>query len=303
MSMTGVTTFAAAALALALCIAAGPALAAAPPALVGEPSPIVIGQSYRIQSKVLGAPRTLNVYVPPSYAKGQTRYNVLYLIDGGQAQDFHHISGLAQLATIAGATQEMIVVGVETEDRTHELTARSPDPRYLAKWATQGGSGDFRRYVADEVVPFVEARWRTNGETALMGESFAGLFVVETFLKQPTLFDRYIAVDPSLWWDNRALAKDATRLLKAQDDTPRTLWLAFADASGSQQDGMDRLLAALKSSAPKGLKWSSSPRPDETHATIYHGAALDALRAIWGLDTHWPIGPNQWWLQSTPTSR
>lgn len=295
--------FAVLALGLAFVGQPGPTAAAEPPAIVGEPTPIVIGQSFRLQSKVLGAPRTINVYVPPSYAKGAARYNVLYVIDGGQAQDFHHISGLGQLATIAGATQEMVVVGIETEDRTHELTARSADPRYLAKWPTQGGSGDFRRFIAEEVVPFVEARWRTNGETAVIGESFAGLFIVETFLKQPSLFDRYIAVDPSLWWDNRSLAKDAARLLKAQDNAQRTLWLAFADDSDSQQDGKDRLLAALKASAPKGLKWSSSARPNETHATIYHGAALDALGEIYGLDTHWPIGPGQWWLRDPPADK
>jgi predicted alpha/beta superfamily hydrolase len=291
-------------LAVAALVLCAPAAAlAAPPAVIGAPSPIVIGQSYRIASAVLGQERTLNVYVPPSYAKGDRRYRVLYVLDGGGGQDFHHISGLGQLATIAGATEEFIVVGIETIDRNHELTPKAADPRYAAKWPTQGGADDFRRYIADEVIPFVDARWRTDGETAMIGESFAGLFVVDTFLKQPALVDRYVAISPSLWWDSGALSKEAGRLLAAQDNAPRTLWLAIADESGAQQDGMDRLLAALKSSAPKALKWSSSSRPNETHATIYHGAAVDALRVIWGLDTHWPIGPDQWWLQSAPPSR
>lgn len=269
----------------------------------GKPSPIVIGQSFTLRSRVLGKPRKVNVYVPPSHARGAQRYPVLYVLDGGEAQDFHHISGLAQLATIAGATAEMIVVGIETRDRPNELTFATKDPRYVAQWPTHGSSADFRRHIAEEVIPFVESRFRTSGDTALIGESLAGLFVVETFLRQPALFDHYIAVSPSLWWDSRSLSREAGALLARHDDAKRTLFLAIADEGGTMQDGMDRLVAALKASAPRGLTWTYEPRPRETHATIYHGAALDAVRRIWGIDTHHPVQGPAWWLSDAPAAK
>lgn len=277
--------------------------ASQPVEVAGEPSPIVIGQSFTLSSRVLGKPRKVNIYVPPSYASGDKRYPVLYVLDGGEAQDFHHISGLAQLSTISGAAAEMIVVGIETVDRINELTFATRDPRYLDKWPTHGSSADFRRHITDEVIPFIESRFRTSGDTAVIGESLAGLFIVETFLRQPALFDHYIAISPSLWWDTRSLSKRAGALMARHDREKRTLFLAIADEGGTMQDGMDRLVATLQASAPRGLTWTYEPRPKETHATIYHGAALDALRQIWGIDTREEVREWPWWLRDPPAAQ
>jgi predicted alpha/beta superfamily hydrolase len=273
-----------------------------PVEIAGEPSPIVIGQSFSLRSRVLDKPRKVNVYVPPGYAGGEKRYPVLYVIDGGEAQDFHHISGIAQLGTIAGTTAEIIVVGIETIDRASELTFAAEDPRYREQWPTHGASGDFRRHIAEEVIPFAEQRFRTNGDTAVIGESLAGLFIVETFLSQPALFDHYIAISPSLWWDTRSLAREAGALMARHDEAERTLFLAMADEGGAMQDGMDRLIAALEASAPRGLQWTYEARPQETHASIYHGAALDAVRRIWGIDTRQEAGSWPWWLRDPPSA-
>ncbi len=240
-------------------------------------TPIVIGQSYRIDSAIMGSPRVTNVWLPPGYDKGTQSYPVLYVLDGGIAQDFHHISGLAQLGTIAGTTQDMIVVGIETVDRRNELAFPvASDAKLKADYPTAGNSARFRRFIACEVKPWVEKRYRTSGEDALIGESLAGLFVVETLLRQPALFDTYIAISPSLWWDNEALLKAAPALLAAT--AGRTLWLTVADEKGM---GVAPFAALLKAQAPATLKWGYHPRPEDTHATIYHGAALAALRALY----------------------
>lgn len=146
-------------------------------------------------------------------------------------------------------------------------------------------------------MPFVDARFRTDGDTALMGESLAGLFVVETFLRQPGLFDHYVAVSPSLWWDYQRLAREAPALLAKHDAAPRSLWFSMAGEGGTMQAGVDRLRAALTASAPKGLKWTYSERAGENHATTYHPAALEALRGIHGLPPYWDDkAPPPWWL-------
>ena len=91
------------------------------PLAAQEGEPIVIGRSYSLPSAALGEQRTVNVWLPPGYAEGEARYPVIYLIDGGMAQDFDHITGLAQLGALSWLTQEFIVVGVETVDRRREL--------------------------------------------------------------------------------------------------------------------------------------------------------------------------------------
>ena len=256
---------------LALLLALLPLPALAQPAGTA----IVIGQSYRLPSAPMGAARTINVWLPPGYEKGTQRYPVLYLLDGGVDQDFHHISGLAQLGTIAGTTRDVIVVGIETVDRRNELAFPIvTDARLKADYPAAGQSERFRRFIADEVKPWVEKTFRTSGENALIGESLAGLFVVETMLRAPGLFDTHIAISPSLWWDNEALVKAAPALLSRARGR---LWLTVADEQGM---GVAPFATLLKEQAPAGLVWTYAPRPDEAHATIYHGAALAAIRQL-----------------------
>ena len=248
-----------------------------------EPTPIVIGQSYALPSATYGGTREINVWLPPGYAESGKTYPVLYLLDGGQAQDFHHISGLAQLGTIVGTTRDVIVVGVASVDRRNELALPTEDPELIARYPTQGQSARFRDFLWKEVQPFVEGRFRTNGETALMGESLAGLFVVETFLKEPQLFDAYVAVSPSLWWDGGQLARQAGAHLRDHSNDSRTLILTIADEGGEMQAAMGVLVGNLRQYAMPGVAWGYQPRPTENHATIYHGAALDAFRRLYAV--------------------
>ncbi len=271
--------------AMAALLATGAILATASPVdAQSEPTPIVIGQSYALPSGVLGATREINVWLPPGYAESGRSYPVLYLLDGGTTwQDFHHISGLAQLGTVNGTTRDIIVIGIASVDRRNELALPTDNPELIARYPTHGQSERFRRFIADEVQPFVESRFRTNGETALMGESLAGLFVVETFLKEPQMFDAWVAVSPSLWWDGGRLAQQSGAHLRDHSNDARTLILTMGNEGAEAQAPMETLTANLREHASPGLTWTFQPRPDETHATIYHGAALDAFRRLYAV--------------------
>jgi predicted alpha/beta superfamily hydrolase len=241
------------------------AAAAALPAVTE--APIVLGTSLRFQSGVLGAVRTVNVVLPPSYAaKPERRYPVVYVIDGGVEQDLVHVAGTAQLGEIWGRSGEAILVGVETIDRRRELTGPTADPKLLKQYPTAGGSATFRRFLRTEVKPMIAARYRTSGADAVIGESLAGLFIVETYLDEPSLFGGYGAVSPSLWWDQQALSKRAAaRVGKAQAGHP--LYMTVADEGPEAEPANARVLAALTGRA---TGWCYAPRPDLTHATIYH---------------------------------
>lgn len=265
------------ALLAALALFAAPAAAQQP-----EPMAIAIGQSWRLASRALGAERVINVWTPPSYAEGDRRYPVVYLIDGGLGQDFHHISGLAQLGALGWLTQDLILVGIETVDRRRELAFPvERDSALRRQYPTAGQSAAFRRHVVDEVKPFIAARYRTAPEAALLGESLAGLFIVETFLKEPASFATYIAIDPSLWWDDGRLAEEAPGLLARHGREPRRLWLSIARETAEQPAHVDRLLAALRARPSPPLMLSDEPRPNLTHATIFHPTAWEALQALY----------------------
>lgn len=266
-----------------LCPSSG---AAAQPAIAVDAEPVLIGQTYTLRSKVLGTDRRLSLRLPTGYAEApQTRYPVVYVIDGGPEQDFPHIAGIAQSSEVSGTFAPVIVVGVETVKRRQEITPPVTDSAaYEAELgAVPGGSASFRRFLAEEVKPWVESRYRTSGQDAVMGESLAGLFVVETLFEAPQLFDDYIAVSPSLWWENMKYGREAARYLAALPSGKRRLYVTLADEGYLHKEGVDRLIAALKARSPKELSWLYIDRAaKETHASIYHVAALDAFRAFYG---------------------
>lgn len=261
-------------------------LSAQPPATASNPQPLVMGETHSLRSRVMGEDRRITVRVPGGYAAEPVRrYGVVYVVDGGPEQDFPHLAGLAQSAEVNGTFEPFILVGIETVKRREEITPPVTDPApYVAELkAMPGRSAQFRRFIADEVKPWIEARYRTSGQDAVMGESLAGLFVVETLFEAPTLFDDYIAVSPSLWWEEMKYGRDAANYLKRLPAGPRRLYVTLADEGYRHEEGVEFLVDALTTAAPVDLRWLYVPQGDsETHASIYHGAALDAFRAFYG---------------------
>lgn len=260
---------------------------------------IVIGYSHHILSKS-GDAYEVNVYLPRSYQDGgDETYPVLFLIDGGRDQDFSHIAGLADLASVNPYIfRELIVVGVRTNNRLFELTSINSDPRYNREDGVLGGSDDFRDLLKSKVIPFAEKTLRTNGRRIVMGESLAGLFIAETFLKTPTLFTDYVSISPSMWYDDRHLSKSSFELLKAHPDDQRHIYFAMANEGGTMQKGLDELLTAIEKSALKNLKVNYQDNSaSEDHWSIYHGEALRAIR--WLLPAPKPEyikEPDPWYL-------
>jgi len=279
-----------------LCMPApGYAQVVTPPA-VAEGRPIQSGMSYTLRSDVLADERQINVWLPPDYARSEASYTVLYLLDGALEQDFHHIAGLAQLGSLSWTYGPLILVGVQTKDRRAELTPQASDPRYLHAFPQNGGAERFRRFLETEVLPFVEDRFRAGPRRALMGESLGGLFVVDTLLDQPSLFHDYVAISPSLSWDDRLPLNDAASRLRAAEGTGRRLYLAVADEGGTMQQGVDQLRQALGDSGAETIEWRYSDRSSiATHATVYHGAAEEALRWLYPAPPYDP-GPTPWYM-------
>lgn len=246
--------------------------------------PITIGQSFTMESKVLGQTRRINVFLPPGYSTGERRYPVLYLLDGGVKEDFLHVMGIASLAADWRGLREFILVGIENTDRYRDFVFPSTVAAEKQRLPTHGGSGAFRDYLAQELVPAIAQRYRVTDDRTLMGESAAGMFAVESLLRQPSLFTGYIAISPMLWWDNQSLAKQAGTLLRKRPfPAGRRLYLTIANEGGAMREGVDRLAASLKSNAPASLTWSYVPMENEKHETTFHPAALAAVRQFFAV--------------------
>jgi predicted alpha/beta superfamily hydrolase len=246
--------------------------------------PLDIGETFLLQSKALGEARRINVYLPASYVDSSSkRFPVLYMPDGGLAEDFLHVAGLVQVSAGNGTMRSMVLVGIENTQRRRDLTGPTEVAKDRGLAPNSGGSATFRAFIRTELMPEVDRRYRTTSERSIIGESLAGLFIVETFFLEPALFNTYIAIDPSLWWNGEELVKRAADRLRNGVGQGKALYVA----SSSERliaPVTAKLAAILEKDAPAGLEWSYDPMPGETHGTIFHPAALRAVRRLFKPD-------------------
>ena len=244
--------------------------------------------SLSIPSHALSETRRINVHLPKAYSAGSsTRFPVLYMPDGGTDEDFPHVVNTVDSLIALGQIRPVIVVGVPNTERRRDLTGPTRVHSDSAIAPHVGGSAAFRQFFRDELIPEIDKRYRTTPERGIIGESLAGLFVVETFLREPRLFDHYIAFDPSLWWNHGALLDSAPALLgtsasggvthrSARHMPSRTLYVA--QSRDDRDNQADRLAAALR--AGDGFAWSYVSRPDLTHPTIFRALAPAGLTTL-----------------------
>lgn len=167
-----------------------------------------IGDKIQFQSKILNEDRQLNIYLPHGYSKDSLKkYPVIYLLDGSIDEDFIHIVGLVQFGSFSWINMipESIVVGISNIDRKKDFTFPTNNKKDKEDFPTTGESENFINFIEKELQPFIERNYQTSSIKTLIGQSLGGLLATEVLFKKPNLFDNYIIVSPSLWWDDESL--------------------------------------------------------------------------------------------------
>ncbi|HVF90432.1 MAG TPA: alpha/beta hydrolase-fold protein [Blastocatellia bacterium] len=258
-----------------LFLLAMPARAQAPQA-AGGPARI------SIKSQVLGEDRVILVRTPPGYQANGLRYPVLYMTDG----DAHmaHTSGTIEFLARNGRIPELIVVGITNTDRTRDLTptnATLAGPNGAAiQFPTSGGADKFLKFIETEVIPQIESQYRTQPYRIFAGHSFGGLFAVHTMISRPDLFNAFIAVSPSLPWDNELEIKRAEEFFKARKEWNKTLFVSLGNEPGDISVGFEKFRELLSKSAPKGLDWEVQKMEDEDHGSVVLRSHYFGLRKV-----------------------
>lgn len=261
------------ALSLHLCLLATGLSAAAQEIPGGEP--LTIGTSYSFTA--LGTERRVNVVTPADYSDSDAAYPLVLVLDGGLKQDFFLTLGMERWNQLWQRSAQAIFVGVETVDRQRELLPPTSDPDERKRYPTAGDSDAFRTWLTATVLPALRARYRTDGRAFLVGESAAGHFVVETWVKQPGAFDGYAALSPSLQWNGQALS----RAFHATSHAPRPpLFLSLANEGGATEEGVMRFAADSKACF-------ADRRTRLEHATTLHGLFPEALQYLLPTDADW----------------
>lgn len=202
--------------------------------------PFVIGETVEIKSAILSENRSLNVYLPPGYSPDSLRkYPVIYLLDGSADEDFIHVAGLVQFGNFSWINMlpESIVVGIANVDRRRDFTFPTRNVQDKKDYPTTGHSTRFIDFIEKELQPFVNKTYKTDGTSTIIGQSLGGLLATEILLKKPQLFDNYIIVSPSLWWDDESLLQAQPAVFSGK----KSVYIAV----GKEGEVMERDAAAL----------------------------------------------------------
>lgn len=235
-----------------------------------------------IKSQVLGEERVILVRTPAGYARGSERFPVLYMTDG----DAHiqHTGATVSFLARNARMPEMIVVGITNTDRTRDLTPtrveRVPGNPNAAGFPTSGGADKFLKFIETELIPLVESKYRTQPFRALAGHSLGGLFAVHTMLTRPELFNSYIAVSPSLQWDNFEELDRVKEFFKTRKELNRTLFASLGNEPGDIGDAYGLFREVLQKQQVKGFVWEAVRYEDEDHGSVVLRSHYAGLRKI-----------------------
>ena len=241
--------------------------------------PVPNHDNFSIESIFVNETRVINVWTPSNYKDNNDSLPVLYMPDGGIKEDFPHIANTIAKLVESKSISPIILVGIENTERGRDLTGLSEVEEDAKYCPLTDGAKDFRAFITQELVNEINKRYRVTNEKGIIGESLAGLFVMETFLLQRDAFDFYIAMDPSLWWNNHYLERKANGYLVNLPDKETKLWFAGSSAEDISKY-TSRLAKTLKNHAPEQLIWEYSDEPNEKHNTIFRATKEKALTWI-----------------------
>ena len=176
-------------------------------------TPMVSGRSYRIASARLGESRTIDVSLPRDYATSTERYPLLIVLDGESLAE--PATALTRFYAASAMLPRTIVVGVRNTHRSRDMTpAVTPGFEPPPEVGASGGADAFLGFLADELVPQLERRYRTAPMRVLVGHSLSGLFVLHALARRPGLFTGYVVMEPAIWWNDGKEYRDARSALR-----------------------------------------------------------------------------------------
>jgi predicted alpha/beta superfamily hydrolase len=277
-------------LGFALALVASPLVAQTPS------KSIVIGTTDTLYSTTLKEKRPYFVYTPDSYKDttyAPKRYPVLYLLDGDA--HFHSVTGLIQiLGTGVNATYvvpEMIVVAIPNTDRLRDLTPTHTDKGADGKpnpgFKTSGGMPAFLKFIQTELIPQIEKTYRTAPYRVFVGHSLGGIAAIDALYTMPETFNAFVAIDPSLWWDNRVLLNQAREYFSKPGLAGRALYVGQANTITPGDTTLNvhfnsiiQFNSILEAFNQSGIRYAYKYYPEDSHGSVPLITEYDALRFI-----------------------
>jgi predicted alpha/beta superfamily hydrolase len=264
-------------------------------------------ETHKIRSKINNIEYELFVNVPLDYRSGIDSYPVIFTTD----PDFIFTILLSTTKSLASLIPEAIIVGIghgdldfkDLDRAIHNIKTEIYRPRDFLPWKFQkstrylehldvelevdtikhsGHAEDFKNFISSQVIPFIDATYRTKPEKTLIGHSFGGIFASWIALNHSAMFENYLIVSPILDFEDHLIFNDIANISKT---LPRKIYLAagsreaFYSSNQNFLGDLERFYEELKSHPNITTKMEIFA--DEFHASVVPFAVSRGLRFIY----------------------
>jgi predicted alpha/beta superfamily hydrolase len=233
-------------------------------------TPLEIGRSYRLESRILNETRLIDVTLPADYeSRTDQRYPVVVVLDG---EDEHEIAAaIARFYATMAQLPPLVVVGVRNTDRMRDFTP-APVARFRVppEARTAGGADKFLAFLAEELMPHLDRTYRTTPLRVLVGHSLGGLFALHALAQRPELFTGYLVMEPAAWWNNEREWNEARAALQRPGARRARVMLV-----NTRQWGLDTTRWGGTTPMVRHLSTTG-----ETHASMAMAGMMNGLRSM-----------------------
>ena len=246
-----------------------------------------------LDSEQVGVEYELRISLARDYATTTRSYPVVVLLDADYS--FAIARNIVEHLSDRNDLPEAILVGVAYAgpeayrmNRTRDYTPTFvPTGGYGPEYQTVSGGGpDFQAFLREELVPFLERTYRVSGPRVLVGHSYGGLFATWTALTAPGLFDGFVVVSPSLWYDDWMIFDLEERLSAERRDLPVRIYMTVGDreinAERNMVTDLRRMATVLESRDFPGMRLRWEVAENETHNSVFPRALSNGLRFVLG---------------------
>jgi predicted alpha/beta superfamily hydrolase len=189
------------------------------------------------------------------------------------------------------AVPEMMVVAIPNTNRTRDLTPthtlKDFEGEETPMFEASGGNDAFFEFLTGELIPHIDDTYRTRNYRIFVGHSFGGITTINALYRITDTFDAYVSIDPSLWWDEQILLKQAREFFTEEDLSGKALYVAQAntldpdnDMTNSHFASITQFDAIMEAYDESGIRYAFDYYPDDSHGSVPMIAEYDALRFI-----------------------
>jgi len=228
-----------------------------------------LGTQYSLKSAVLEEDRPIIISLPVGYKNNENNYPVLYLLDG--LGNIKHQVGTVALLTESGIIPPLIIVAIESLDRSRDLTPSMAGKDVYggtgeAGIPQSGGAVKFLQFLEQELLPYVESNFRTHPYRILEGHSFGGLFSTYALMEAPAMFNAFIIQSPALWWNKEEMTTKAKKFFKLNASLDKSIYFGIGGGDGwGMRQELERYVAVIKQNPLPKLHWTHQEIGDEGH--------------------------------------